>query len=265
MKRASRGCLLVLLGLAAMPVQGALLEVPEMVARLRRADESTSLVLRLLLSVESGDGRVVATQISLKRRRDPGTIRLLYQLLWPATVKGVALYVEQTGTAESAGFLFKPGTGPEPLTTEILRRPFLDSDLLVEDLVTDYWQWPDHEVEGEATVKGETCAIIRSRPPEGAGAYTLICTWVSKQRMLPLRIEKIMRDGGVTKTFTMVKATRHDGLWVPQVTVVQAAGNARQTRIEIVRATRGVEIPLQDFARATIMQSSPSESPAREN
>ena len=65
---------------------------------------------------------------------------------------------------------------------------------------------------------------------------------------MALRIEKFGRDERLAKRFTVQKTTRHEGVWVPVITVVQSPGSSRQTTLEFSRGDRDVEIPVEEFS-----------------
>ncbi len=130
-----------------------------------------------------------------------------------------------------------------------MNRPYLDSDLTIEDLAEDFWQWPSQKISGEETINGEVCQILDSRPPDGArSAYSVIRSWISPEKLVPLRIEKFGRDRRLAKRFTVQKTTRRDGIWVPITTVVQSPESTRLTTLELSRGDRDVEIPLEEFS-----------------
>ncbi len=130
-----------------------------------------------------------------------------------------------------------------------MNRPYLDSDLTIEDLAEDFWQWPSQKISGEETINGEVCKILDSRPPDSAkSAYSVIRSWISPEKLVPLRIEKFGRDMRLAKRFTVQKTTRRDGIWVPITTIVQSPESTRLTTLELSRGDRDVEIPLEEFS-----------------
>lgn len=233
---------------------GAAPRAQDLPGRLSALQNDTSLLLRIKITVvDAPTGGRRAAQILVKRRRDGSMTRILYQVLWPASHQGEALYLEKAGAGAASGFTFTPPESMQPLTPDLLGRPYLDSDLSFEDLAEDYWQWPSQEVVGEETINGDLCAIIISCPPPGLTTeYSLIRTWVSIDKTLPLRIEKMGRDRHLRKWFAVQKAAHHDHAWVPVITLVQSADRSRQTTIEFSRASRTAEIPVEDFSLENI-------------
>ena len=78
--------------------------------------------------------------------------------------------------------------------------------------------------------------------------YSFVRSWVSPEKLLPLRIEKFGRDERLSKRFTVLKTSRHEGIWVPMTTIVQSPGQSRQTTLELSHGDRDVEIPLEEFS-----------------
>ncbi len=234
----------------------------EFVRRVLETQNTVGAVIRGKLSVEDPTSELaVAVQIRIRLRRDANVTRLLYQVLWPATRKGEALYLERSARGAITGFIFAPPDKTSPVNAASMARPYLESDLTVEDLAEDFLQWPAQKISGEETIGTDVCKILDSRPPAGAqSTYSLVRTWISAERLVPLRIEKF-RDGRPAKRFTVQKTTRHDGTWVPVVTSVQSAGQSRETILELSRGERDVEIPLEEFALDRIRQLAPTAAP----
>jgi len=231
----------------------------EFVGKVLETQNTAGAVIRGKLSVEDpSPDRAVAVQIRIRLRRDPNVTRLLYQVLWPATRKGEALYLERSVPGAITGFSFMPPDKTSPVNAAALARAYLDSDLTVEDLAEDFLHWPSQKISGEETIGTDVCKILDSRPPASAqSTYSLVRTWISAERLVPLRIEKF-RDGRPAKRFTIQKTTRHEGIWVPVVTSVQSAGQSRETILELSRGERDVEIPLEEFTLDRIRQLAPT-------
>jgi hypothetical protein len=223
------------------------------VAANRRA-ESILIRARLLVTDSATEGRS-AIQFLLRGRTDGEVTRRLYQVLWPTPRLGQALYLERDGDGPLGGFLFEPPDKITPLSPELLRSPFLDSDLSIEDLSDDFWQWPAPTLAGTETVNGEPCAIIDLRPPAGRPySYGRVRAWISTAKTLPLRLEKFDASERLVKRFTFRKLVQRDGIWAPATTVVQAPGSSRETLVELSRGERDASIPLAELSVDAIKQ-----------
>ena len=211
-------------------------------------------MIRAKLEVTDNDsGRKTAAQILIKGLRQGNVGRLLYQVLWPSTHKAEALYIEKSTNGAITGFLFEPPDKVTPLTPSLLDHPYLDSDLSIEDLAEDFWEWPSREIRGQEAAHGELCRIREFRPPAVLKtSYSLIRTWVSIKKEVPLRVEKFGPDAHLAKWFIVEKVIRRNNNWVPLITVIQRAGKMQKTTLEISRGSEHIEIPLADFSLENI-------------
>jgi len=233
---------------------GADLTVEELIHKLLEARNSQAVLIRAKLTVtDTASGLRNAVQILAKERRDGEVTHFLYQILWPPARKGETLCLEKSGAGGVTGFFFEPPDKVTPFAPRLFSRAYLDSDLSVEDLTEDFWEWPSQKITGEALLNGEACRIVDSSPPAGLQtSYSLIRTWVSPAKALPLRIEKFGRDGRLAKRFVVSKVSQHHKIWLPLVTLIEGPGQTRQTLFEISRGERPAEIPLSDFSLETI-------------
>jgi hypothetical protein len=240
--------LLSFLPLAAVTAEDA--DAQALIKRVVDAQLTSGFIIRAKLTVsDAGSDSRRSAQIRVKCRRDDGGVRLLYQTLWPTAEKGAALYMEKATSRNLTGFFFTPPNKVEPLTAERLGTPYLDSDLNLEDLIEDFWQWPNPKFSGEEVVDREPCRIINLRPPsEAKSSYSLIRAWVSEEKATPFRLVKFDRAGHAAKEFAIQKVMHRDKLWVPVVTLISKPGKAQQTLFEISRGDRDLDIPVADFS-----------------
>jgi len=248
---------LLLVGMSAFAADQA---ADDLISKMLASQATRGAVIRAKLSVEdSSSKRRTAAQIRIRLRHDVNVTRLLYQVLWPEPHKGEAVYLERTAAGEISGFIFTP---PEKVTTingSTLQNACLDSDLTIEDLAEGFLLWPSQRITGEEMMGGELCKIVESRPPPSAkSAYTLVRSWISPEKLLPVRIDKTGGDERSTKRFTIQKTARFEGVWVPVITVVQGVEKSRQTLLELSRGDRDVEIPAKEFTLESIKGLSPS-------
>jgi hypothetical protein len=227
----------------------------ELIAAVRAGQQTGGFTMRARFVTGTGrEGEGTVIQMRAVGRRDAATSRLLYQALWPAAVKGRAAYIQKDGRQAPGGFTFAPPDTVTPLTRELLSEPFLDTAMSLEDLTEEFWNWPDPAAAGQATVQSRPCTMIDLRPPAGvASSYTRIRSCVSPDRLLPLSIEKIGRDGRVARRFVVKKAIKgENGRWAPISITVEDLERNRTTTIEVSRGQREVTISLADFSIAKI-------------
>jgi hypothetical protein len=223
----------------------------DLVARVRAARQTRGFTMRakLTTTTDNSDQEAVV-QIRALGRRDSGTVRVLYQALWPAAVKGQAAYIRRDGQEGLSGFLFQLPETLTPLTPELMSGPFLDSAMVLEDLAEDFWNWPDPFAAGQATVEGHPCLTVDLRPPAGVRSpYERIRSCIWPERSLPLSVEKIGKGGRVARRFVVKKAIKGEtGHWTPVKVAVEEPDGGRTTMIEVSRGKRDVTVPLPEFS-----------------
>jgi Outer membrane lipoprotein-sorting protein len=221
-----------------------------LVQRILDAQHTRGFLIRVKLTVsETGSETRNAWQLRIKGHRDETGSRLLYQVLWPAADKGHALYLERSGRKNLEGFFFTPPGKMEPIAADPLATSYLGSDLSLEDLLDDFWQWPEPKAGAQEEAGREICRIVNLRPPPDArSSYSLVRAWISEEKAVPMRLLKFNRQGDAAKEFLVQKIVQNEKLWFPMTTIIQKPGGSRQTLFEISRGDRDVEIPPTDFS-----------------
>lgn len=222
----------------------------DLIAKMLDSQNTRGAMVRAKLTVEDEKSdQKSSAQIRIRMRRDADMTRMLFQVLWPDAHKGEAVCIERTNRGVTGGFIFQPPEKVTPLTAANMGRTYLESDLTIEDLADEFWQWPSQKITGEETIRGDVCQIVESRPPAGTkGGYSLVRSWISPDKLLPLRMDKFGRDERLAKRVTVQKTTRHEGIWAPMTTFVQSAGKTRVTTLELSRGDRDMEIPIEEFS-----------------
>src|SRR6266567_8757339 len=148
-------------------VRGAGLAVEELINKLAARNSETVSIRAKLTVTDPASGVRNATQILVKQRRAGEVRTLLYQVLWPPSRKGEALCLEKSDSGVVTGFFFEPPDKVTPFAPAHSQDAYLDSNLSIEDLTEDLWQWPSQKITGEEVVNGEVCQILDSSPPAG--------------------------------------------------------------------------------------------------
>ena len=230
----------------------------ELIARVMNASKTSGLRVRSRLVVTTGDPeRREVKQLLIKIRHDGDATQSLYQVLWPAPLKGQTLMVEKSPDRPVRGYLFEPPNTVTQLTTKTMARPFFGSSLAIEDLAEDYWSWPSQRIVGAETVKERMCTIVESKPPADlATAYSLVRTWISPELALPLRVEKYGKARQLVKTITMDRIVKQSkDRWVAATVNVAPAGLDSHTVLEGSNADRDLDLPTEDFTVETVRRS----------
>jgi hypothetical protein len=242
--------LLFVIVVASTATLAADITAEQLVAKVVNARKTSGFRIRArLIMTTPGSDKRDARQLLIKGRTDGGPTKILYQVLWPEADKGRALFIERSADHKTSGFLFEPADKVISLTPELMARPFLGSDLSIEDLAEDFWNWPSQKIVGEEIVDQHPCQIIESRPPPDATtSYSLIKTWVSPQMALPLRIHEFDKDGKLVKRFNVEKIIKQStNYWAPATVVIEPADGHHRTTLDGSKGERDLDVPAEDF------------------
>ncbi|MCX7824368.1 MAG: outer membrane lipoprotein-sorting protein [Verrucomicrobiae bacterium] len=226
----------------------------ELIDKVINARKTTGFRIRAkLIVVQAGSGKRQTRQLLIKGRRDGEATKILYQALWPDAYKGRALLVEKSADHKTTGFLFTPPDKVTPLTPEVMKQPFLESDLTLDDLAEDYWHWPLQKIVGQETVSGKSCQILESRPAgRPTAGYALVKTWICPDLALPLRVHLFDEGGQLVKRINVEKFFQQGTRWVPATIMIEPEHGRSRTTLDGSKSERDLDIPVEDFALGKI-------------
>jgi hypothetical protein len=225
----------------------------QLVAKVVEANRTSGFRVRakLVVTTANPEHREVK-QLLIKSRTEGKTTTTLYQVLWPAESKGQSLLVERRGDSVS-GFLFEPPGMVKKLSAALLAQPFLGSDLAIEDLAEDFWDWPSQKIVGEETIDKKVCTIVESRPPgDAASSYMVVKTWIASELALPLRVEKYGRNRRLVKRITANRIVKVNNRWTAANIIVDPDGGNSRTVLEGSKSERDLDLPAADFTLEAI-------------
>ena len=208
---------------------------------------------RLVTGTRRADDDTSTVQVRVLGRRDGVTARTLYQALWPASVKGQAVSFATEGGRLVSGFLFELPDVVTTLERSALGTALFGTELTVEDLVEDFWDWP-HPVAGPTgLVGGQRCRIVELRPPARARSATaMVRACISRERALALLVEKVDAGGRTVRRFQVERAVRRDGRWVPTRLSIENRARGRTTVVEISRDDSDRDVAVDEFSPSWI-------------
>ena len=204
--------------------------VAEAVEQRDQGDKMSSKVTLTLVDA-GGRQRVRETrQMSLSFKDGKKTL-IFFEA--PASVRGTGiLSVDYSdGGKEDEQWLHMPNLHK---TTRIAgsekSQSFMGTDLTYADLTTRDTKLYDYTmVEQSVKVDGEDCWLIEARPKtageKAATGYLKSQMWVSKSKLLPLRVKSWVIEGKKLKYLKFDKIEKVDGVWVAKELVVTTKRN----------------------------------------
>ena len=225
----------------------------ELVAKVVEANRTSGFRIRakLVVTTANPEHRDVK-QLLIKSRTEGKTTTMLYQVLWPAESKGQALLIERKGGSVS-GFLFEPPGTVKRLSATLLAQPFFGSDLAIEDLAEDFWDWPSQKIVGEETIDKRLCTIVESRPSaDAASSYSVVKTWIAPDLALPLRVDKYGKNRRLIRRITADRIVKVNDRWTAANIIVDPDGGNSRTVLEGSKSERDLDLPAAEFTLEAI-------------
>lgn len=187
-------------------------------------------------------------QFLVKGRQAGNTKDFLYLALYPAADKGRAVVVHKNAAGTLTGFTREPDSRTSPLTPARLKQPLFGSDLTIDEMTEDFWNWPAPKITGQATVCRRECQIIETRPAKGTdAAAALVRLWVSPETSLPLRIEMYGADNKLIKRTECRNVVKSGGHFSMEKLTIESPVAGQQTLLDFSKGARDVEVPAADF------------------
>ncbi len=147
-----------------------------------------------------------------------------------------------------SGFLFEPPDSLRKLTGGLMTQSFFGSDLAIEDLAEDFWDWPSQKIVGEETVKDRACKIVESRPAADAStSYSLVRTWIAPEIALPLRAEKYGKNRRLVRQIRAERIVKVNNRWTAATIVVETEGAGTRTVLEGSKSDRDLNLSPAEF------------------
>jgi hypothetical protein len=218
--------------------------------RVLKTQETSGFRIRARGVVEENSGKdskQIVLQVRITGRQEKEVYRVLYQIMWPQSLKGHAVVIEQRRQSALSGFVYEPPDTVKKLTSEMLMTPFAGSALTYEDLSESFWRWPNQRSPGKGRAGSKECTLLESRPsPETSTAYSLVRSCIETKKSLPLWIEKLGKDGKVSQKISFETADRKNRQDFQRAMIVERG--AGKTRIEFLKMERGLTIPPEELS-----------------
>ena len=223
---------------------------PEYIAGVKAANPKGGVYLRARLV----QGKSVM-QIQIKRRSLPdGSNEQLYQVIFPKERKGEAMLLHTKGSTFS-GSLFTPGKGVKALTSADRRHNIFGTDLTIEDLMADFYDWKHQEITGHEAVGPVPCVIIESKPEGGSKGPSKAVSWIDEKRYVPMRVQ--VYDGGTKPARTVLsdKITQvSNGYFIPYMFTVTTEATGSKTSVEGSSSKGDINYTDADFSEKAMQE-----------
>lgn len=214
-----------------------------LVERMLDVGEMATDVRARLLTVAPGKQRTVL-QLRIRTKSAGRSVRTLIEVTSPAPRAGSLLLLADG--AQLRALVSAPPDWPAGSGEGRDDEPALDwlsPCLRAEDLAGAHYAWPVHVAEGRTSLGGRSVCVVRSDPGEKTKSpYSSVVSWIDPERLVPLRMEKTVRDDRSIVRVEHRGILAREGRWVPKEIEVTS----------IATGCRSVLTALQGTSRARL-------------
>ncbi len=238
----------------------------ELAAKLNANLQDGSALVRLKLETTPVAGGPKTTlQLQVKSRRTKAATDIIYQVLWPKERKGEAFLLHKSTSGAATGSVFTLPDSLHPLSTSQMKEGIFGSDLTYADLLENFFGWENQAIVGEETVDRVSCQILESKPGSGdRSIYGKVRSWIDTKRMVPLKVEKYLASGQLSRQVTTTRVAKDDtDRPVPASVTVQRAGQTSVTELEGSNSRHDVTHTDADFTAEALRKLTPATSAAK--
>ena len=223
---------------------------PEFIAGVKAAKPKGGVYVRARLV----QGKTVM-QIQIKQRHlADGSTDQLYQVTFPKDRKGESLLLHTKGSTFS-GKQFIPGQGLCSLTGADRRHGIFGTDLTIEDLMADFFDWRSQKITGHEKVGAVPCAVIESKPDSGSKGPSKALSWIDEKRYVPMRVQ-IFDDG--EKPARIVDSDKvmqvSSGYYLPVSFTVTTTATGSKTSVEGSSSKGDINYSDADFSEKALQE-----------
>ena len=121
---------------------------------------------------------------------------------------------------------------PRALTGSETMIPFAGSDFWVADLGLEFFHWPEQRVLRKEMRRGQSCNVLESVNPAGAGAYARVMSWIDIDTGGIIYAEAYDPRGKLLKEFEPKSVKKVRGEWQLQEMEMENRQTGSRTWIE---------------------------------
>jgi hypothetical protein len=221
--------------------------------------------VRLRLEIKQpGDTTKISLQLQIKERRTKTASDLVYQVLWPKERKGEGVLLHKTAGRPPSGSLFTPPDKLRSLDSSQMNDPLFNSDLSYLDVIEDFFTWENQALVRTEVLKGASCVILESKTGKAESSnYGRVRSWIDPNRLVPLRIEKYLPSGKLSRRIETTRvATDDKGRPIPANLTVQGPRENSVTDLDGSRIKHDVTFSDREFTPEGLKEvSAPNGSP----
>ncbi len=206
---------------------------------------------RLVRVAASGERR--SYQLSLRARWFAGSVKIFCEITDPAPAR-IRLLLESPAAGPAS--IRKGHAGdrrPVTVPFESWGEALLETAFTYEDLLENHFQWRQQVLTGETRYGARICYLLKSAPDgEDQSHYTTVTSWLDRESLHPVRVEKTLRSAGATKEFLYYGLRQSKGIWSASQIEVKTPGQPGSSLLIITRGAEKAHVPAGEFEAALL-------------
>jgi len=239
----------LLLLLALTPAYAGVPSAASLAKLMREAQLSDGFSARMNVAVIKADGRrmqpfkvAVIGQMTADRKR------LLIRGIAPASVGKHYFAAETSPDGEIRAIAYTEQPASESVAIPELT-PLFDSGLVIWDMLSPWWDWPEQTLGEAEQVAGQQCTVVTSQAPAGDLAVHEVVSCIDQDAKLSLRTQFFDKRHRLIRTFT-VEHMMHmsSGTMAAKRMTITEADRSR-TEIEVYSGDENYLIGAETFTR----------------
>jgi len=239
----------LLLLLALTPAYAAAPSAASLAVMMREAQLSNGFSARMNVAVIKKDGRrMLPFKIAVIGQMTTDKQRLLIRGIAPASVGGHYFAAESAADTEIRAIAYTE----QPATVSVAIpafTPLFDSGLVIWDMLSPWWDWPEQTLGKAEQVAGHTCTVVTSLAPAGNLPVHEVVSCIDQDVKLSLRTQFFDKNHKLIRTFTVEHMMRMaSGAMVAKRLTITEADQSR-TEIEAYSGDENYLIGAETFSR----------------
>lgn len=214
-------------------------------------DDATSTQIMELIPATGQQRR---RELTVLGRDHNGRRMTLLRFTVPADIQGtgfLSLENDQGGTEQ---FLYLPALNrTRRIVSGQKSRSFVNTDFTFEDMERRPVEDSEHIIIGPATLQGQACWILESRPKPGTESqYSLVRSWVAQEMLLPLQVEFFTGSDNPAKRYQVLQLDLVQDIWTETKVVMEDLQSGHKTILETRDIRYNTGIPESAFTQQAL-------------
>ena len=239
--------------------------IQELRARLEAVRAATDFRATGRLVRVAASGERQTYRLTLRARWFSGSVKIFCEITDPAPAR-IRLLLESPA-AGAASIRTGHAGDARPVTVPFERwgEALLETAFTYEDLLENHFQWHKQVLTGETRYGARACYLVKSTPEaDDQSHYATVTSWLDRESLYPVRVEKTLRSSGATKEFLYFGLRQSKGIWSASQIQVKTPGKPGSSLLIVTRGAEKAHVAPGEFDAALLTKPFSNEPPGGE-